>query len=293
MSVLDKFTSPAGVLTLLLTSGWSHRRMLLKRLEASRYDGLDSLLRTRGPEEEPSPELRFVSRTLKRWLDNHPGGPLDPGQPTTDAIVAMVCGWSCALSHALAREPRTIEELEREVNSLGGEKMVREHLKALVDTGQAEILEGEGDEEPRFVLSLWGREALAPLVAAARHEAYFPAEDVMSPEILDAEAAFQVMAPLLRLPRHLRGTCRLGVRVTHDGDDVVAGATAEVADGRVRSTSILLEQNPSTWATGAVLEWCEAVIDPSGDHRPDVGGDTELAAALLAALHERLFGEEA
>jgi len=290
---LDKFTSPAGVLTLLLTSGWSHRRMLLKRLEASRYDGLGSLIRTRGPEEEQPPELRFVADTLKRWLDAHPGGPPDPEEATTRAIVAMVCGWSCALSHFIAAEPRTVEELEREVTALGGEPVVREHLQALVDSGQAEILAGEGDEEPRFVLSPWGREALAPLIAAARHEAHFPAEDVMSPEILDAEAAFQVLAPLLSLPRHLRGACRLGVHVTHDGDDVLAGATVEVARGRVLSTSILLEEDPDTWVTGSVLEWCEAVIDPTGEHRPEVGGDTELAAALLAALHERLFGDEA
>lgn len=50
-----------------------------------------------------------------------------------------------------------------------------------------------------------------------------------------------------------------------------------------------LEQAPETWATGDALGWCETVIDPEAD-RLHVGGDTELAEALIAALHERLFG---
>ena len=44
------------------------------------------------------------------------------------------------------------------------------------------------------------------------------------------------------------------------------------------------------WLTGDPLGWCQTVIDPTADKLIS-GGDTELADALLAALHERLFGE--
>ena len=71
-----------------------------------------------------------------------------------------------------------------------------------------------------------------------------------------------------------------------------AGATVEVRRGRVVSSSILLEQDPHTWATGSPVEWCDAVVDPT-TVRLETGGDTQLTGALLAALHERLFGAPA
>ena len=69
-----------------------------------------------------------------------------------------------------------------------------------------------------------------------------------------------------------------------------AGATVEVRGGRVVSSSILLEQDPDTWATGSPVEWCDAVVDPTAATRLETGGDTQLTGALLAALHEKLFG---
>jgi len=35
--------------------------------------------------------------------------------------------------------------------------------------------------------------------------------------------------------------------------------------------------------------WCETVIDPEAG-RLHLGGDTELAEALIEVLHKRLFG---
>jgi len=78
------------------------------------------------------------------------------------------------------------------------------------------------------------------------------------------------------------------VQVSAD-QPLTAGATAQVDGGAVVSSTPLLEEEPETWVTGDPLGWCETVIDPTAD-KLDAGGDTELAQALLEALHGRLFG---
>lgn len=286
----DSFTSPAGAMTLLLAAGWTDRMTLLDALETSRSNGLADVVDCRDDAAVPDPGLRLVSTTLRRWLNEHPDGPLNPGPAATEAIAALVCAWSSALTHALADGPRTATDLVREVTALYGEEMVRDHLEALIRSAQVEELLGDGTEEPRYALTDWGMKAIAPLIAAAHHEAHCPSEDVLMPEVLDVEAAFQLTAPLLRLPTGLRGSCRLGVRISDEEETLLAGTTMDVANGRVVSSSILLEQDPDTWATGTPVMWCDAVVDPTTAARLDVGGDIELARSLLTALHDRLFG---
>ncbi len=297
----DEFTAPAGALTLLLVSGWRDREALLELLETSRYSGLCELIeerdehptRTLGPGDREarmtSPaqldRLRFVAATLERWLRTGES----PGHrpPEAEAIAAMACCWSAAVTHALAMGPQTIAELARAVPSLYGEDIAQEHVEALERTSQARSLPGGG--EARYALTEWGMEAIAPLIAAAHYETAFPQVDVMPPEILDAEATFQLAAPLIRLPADLYGTCRLSVRLPDD-DSVLAGATVEVRQGRIVASSILLEREPETWVTGLPRDWCEAVVDPAAAQL-EFGGDADLAGALLEALHQRLFGE--
>jgi hypothetical protein len=277
------------VLTLLRVSGWPRCEAALRMLERSRETGLAELLQQR---EAASPDhggLRFVADTLGRWLRRHPGDPLDLGPAGAEAIVAMTCSWSVGLTHALAHEPRNMAELCEEVTAFYSEDATHDHIEALVRTGQAELLYGDGSGETRYALTAWGKEALAPLIAAARHECRFPQAEILPPEALDAQAAFQVSLPLLKLPPELRGTCRLGVLLSSE-EPAPVGATVEVDGGRVVSSSILLERDPETWVTGTPQQWCEAVIDPIAAAKLDVGGDTTLAGALLKALHERLFG---
>lgn len=73
-----------------------------------------------------------------------------------------------------------------------------------------------------------------------------------------------------------------------DDKHLLAGATVEVREGRIASTSILLAQKPKTWATGSPVEWCDAVVDLASGLL-DIGGDTDLAKVLLDALHRRLL----
>jgi hypothetical protein len=107
---------------------------------------------------------------------------------------------------------------------------------------------------------------------------------------------FQLLAPLLDLPSHLRGTCHLKVQLPPEGrvqppneDRFVAGAAVDIAGGRIVSSSILLELEPQTWASGTPRDWCETAVNPAAT-RLAMGGDKELGNALLTALHERLFG---
>ncbi len=162
----------------------------------------------------------------------------------------------------------------------------RKHVERMVRSGMAEA--GTRAGEVRYGLSDWGRAAIAPIVAAVLYERRHDAAMTSPPDVFDVEAAFQTALPLIQLPPALRGSARLGVQIP-GGEPLMAGATVQVDRGVVLASSALLDEEPETWVTGDPLAWCETVIDPSAP-RLNLGGDTELAAALLQALHERLFG---
>jgi len=235
-------------------------------------------------------ELLFVSGTIERWLRRCPQGPLELGLAGARALAPMVLAWSATLTHALASGPLTLAELERALAAVLDPEALEQQLESLVNSGQAEALYGTG-REPSYALTDWGREAISPIVAAVRYEQRYPEDDVLAPDVFDVEAAFEMALPLLRLPGELRGTCRAGVRLPGaEGEDLVAGSTVNVEGGRVATSSPLLDRAPETWATGTPLEWSETVIDPAATGL-DTGGDVELAQGLIAALHERLFGD--
>ncbi|HET9162463.1 MAG TPA: hypothetical protein VFN89_03325 [Solirubrobacterales bacterium] len=243
--------------------------------------GQDTRLRASSKGEE----FLFVAFAIERWLRNCPNGPLELGLRGAHALAPLVCCWSATVTHALAPEPLTLAELDRAVSVLDADT-VAEHVEAMERCGQVEAL--PGGEETRYALTDWGREAIAPIVAAVRFERHYPDDDVLPPDVFDVEAAFQMALPLLRLPPHLRGSCRLGVQIPSE-EPLMAGATVQVERGCVPSSSALLDEAPDTWVTGSPLDWCETVVDPSAA-RLESGGDTELAGALLQALHETLFG---
>jgi DNA-binding HxlR family transcriptional regulator len=322
------FTARAGALTLLFVSGSMDREDLLELLQDAQSGGLlvpeggvlpdDEEIAAEnerweelddpagrdspavGPRSglvDPHTQLRtsskgeeflFVAFAIERWLRNCPGGPLELGLRGARALAPLVCCWSATVTHALAPEPLTLAELDRAVSVLDADT-VAEHVEAMERSGQVRTLPEA--KETRYALTDWGREAIAPIVAAIRYECRYPEDDVLPPDVFDAEAAFQMALPLLRLPPHLRGSCRLGVEISGE-EPLMAGATVQVERGCVLSSSALLDEAPETWATGSPLDWCETVIDPSTE-RLELGGDTELAGALLEALHETLFGAPA
>jgi DNA-binding HxlR family transcriptional regulator len=319
------FTARAGALTLLFVSGSMDREDLLELLHDAQLGGLlgpsggvlptdeeiaaenerweepDDPPEGSGPAIRPrsgligphtqlrtsskGEEFLFVAFAIERWLRNCPEGPLELGLRGARALAPLVCCWSATVTHALAPEPLTLAELDRAVSVLDAD-VVAEHVEAMERSGQVRELPGGG--ETRYALTDWGREAIAPIIAAVRYECRYPEDDVLPPDVFDAEAAFQMALPLLRLAPHLRGSCRLGVEVPGE-EPLMAGATVQVERGCVLSSSALLDESPETWVTGSPLDWCETVIDPSTEQL-ECGGDTELAAALLEALYEALFG---
>ncbi len=285
---IRKFTCPAGVLTLLRICGWGHHEDLLDRVELSRYDGLWMLTETwEEPPGGSSEQTGFIYDTLKAWLAKCPEGPLEPGLESVDALAAMIGAWSTGLTHALATEPRTFHELERALTAIEGIEPLEEHIDLLVNTGQAEAIPGNPH---RHKLTEWGAEALAPLIAATQRETHLPEEDILAPVLMDVEATFKLLLPKLSLSPQLSGACQLGVHVERDEEPIVAGVSIDIEKGRVVESSTLLETEPETWLRGTAREWCDAVVDPEGSPPIPGGGNTELTAAIVAGLHEQLFG---
>lgn len=234
-------------------------------------------------------EMLFVAFALERWLANAPGGALELGVGDAGtAMAALICGWSATLSHALAPGPRTLPELNTAVAPLSYETL-EEHIDAME---RASLVEAQTDSTgtTRYAATHWLREGVAPLVAAARLERHFPSPDTLPPDGLDVGAGFLLTLPLLQLPKHLSGSCRLGVKLGEDEPDGEAvGVTAQVTDGRVLWCEPQLEGRSGSWATGTAIEWLDTVVQPAV-RRVDTGGERRLADALVQALHDRLFG---
>jgi len=257
-----------------------------ERALAEHDTDLDTQMQLTGKGEE----MLFVSGTIERWLSRCPQGPLALGLAGARALAPMVLSWSATLTHALAHGSLSLAELEQTLAAVLEPEAVEQQLESLVNSGQAEALYGSG-RAPSYALTDWGREAISPIVAAVRYEQRYPEDDVLDPDVFDVEAAFQMALPLIDVPSDVRGTVRAGVRLPGaEGEELVAGSTVEVADGRVAASSPLLDRVPETWVTGDPLDWCETVIDPR-EAKLDTGGDIGLAQGLIEALHERLFGD--
>lgn len=232
-------------------------------------------------------QMLFAGLSLERWLRKSPHGPLRLGTLAAGrAAAALVCGWSATVIHALAREPLTLPQLNEAVEILSYGTL-EEHVDAMEAAGQVEALD-DGEGETRYAVTDWLREGIAPLAAAARLERHQSADDTAPPESLDIEAAFQLVLPLLELPANLSGGCRLGVELPDREAPHLAGATAQVENGRV-SVSAHLDHQTGTWASGSARDWLDTVIEPA-TQRLETGGDGRLAAALLDGLHRTLFG---
>lgn len=305
------FTARTGTLTLLFVAGSADRDVLLEILEGAleggrlgpldrdaaeeaRYerdeDERESKLGELGPNtllraSSKGEQFLFVATTLERWLRNCPSGPLALGPKGAGAIATLVCCWSATVTHALASEALTLTELDRAVRSLSYDT-VAEHVEAMERVGQVEALPGAG--ETRYALTDWMREGFAPIAAAVRMELHYPEPDVASPEALDVDAAFQLVLPLLRLPEKLEGTCRLDVRGPGEPSFPI-GAMAEIKEGRIVSSSPLLDGNGRAFITGTPVQWLDTLVDPPS-LQLGVSGDFNLVHGMLVALHETLFG---
>lgn len=232
--------------------------------------------------------LLEVAEVLEAWLAASPEGPLGLGDPAAkSAIKALMDGWSTSIVRALAARPLTLTELNKLIAGTSYPSLER-RLGAMRLAGQIEACAGQRRGKP-YAVTEWLRQAVAPILAAARWERQFAAAEAAPLGRLDFEAAFLLSAPRLDLSEDLSGRCRLAVVSRNgDGEPTVAGAMIGIEEGRVVSCVSKLPGEAAAWASGGPGAWLPALID----HRTEqleLGGDCDLATAVVDELHGSLF----
>ncbi|HET6571334.1 MAG TPA: winged helix-turn-helix domain-containing protein [Solirubrobacterales bacterium] len=238
----------------------------------------------------------FVGFVIERWLHSAPEGPLDfAGEQAELAVKALADGWSAGVVHALARGPRTVRELQGATDGLG-KRGLRRGLAAMRRAGLVEVRASADPGAAVYVATDWLRAGVAALIAAARVERRHPSAETVPIDALDVEAAFLLALPLLELPEDVSGSCRLGVSLddgvplpTAEPGPAMAGVTARIERGRVVSCTPGLDLRAETWGAATASDWLDTVIEPDVK-RVRTGGDRRLAAILVNALHQTLFG---
>jgi len=228
-------------------------------------------------------ELMPVVQALSTWLDAAPEGPIEPGSVAArSSIKALVEGWSNSIVRAIAARPLSLTELDRIISTLSYPSLER-RLEAMRQTGQIVPCQGPGRGTP-YTVTEWLRRAVMPLGAAARWErTHLP--DVSRPiGRLDIEAAFLLAVPMLSLPRHLSGVCRLAVDLPGaEGCDFV-GVGLKICAGRVVLISSELTGSVDGVATGSAAAWLRAVAEPDPGQL-DIGGDSDLVFSVVESLN--------
>ena len=230
-------------------------------------------------------EALFVATALEGWLRSSPSGPLRiGGEGTGPAIAGLVFSWGVGVVHALAGRPLALPELNAALPAIPY-RAIEEQIDAMELAGLVEaVTDAEGCT--RYAATEWLREGIAPLAASARLESHHPPGEAAPPEGIDAEAAFRLALPLLELPPEVAGTCRLTADL---GGGELARVTARIEAGRVTSCSTDLDGEVDAWATASPVDWLDTLFEPTVA-RVELGGDEQLAASVLAGLHERLLG---
>lgn len=235
----------------------------------------------------PGRDLLFVVDALEHWLDRASDGPLElGGNEAKAAIQALAEGWSTTMLRALAAGPLSLTELDKVIGALSYPSLER-RLVAMRLAGQVEARPGHGRRTP-YAVTGWLRQGVAPLAAAARWERRHRAQTTTPIGRLDIEAAFLLALPSIRLAPQLAGTCRMVAEIANGATPRLAGVTVEVEDGAMTACTTNLQARPGTWAHGSAAAWLDAVIERDTD-RLELGGNRQLAEALLEGLHKTLF----
>jgi DNA-binding transcriptional ArsR family regulator len=232
-------------------------------------------------------EALFLAAAIERWLGAAPQGRIEYGGPAAEqAIDTLVGAWSAAIVHALARGPMSIDDLDGAIEGLGRSRIER-HLMAMRSTRLVEVL-GDGDAA-LYSINGWLRLGIAPLIVSARLERNRPTEEMTPVDGSDVEAGFRMALGLIELPEELTGVCRLRLNLDEGRDDYMSGVTAHVEMGRIVAVEPNIEEPADAWAHGTLEDWLDTVINLDA-RAVATGGDAWLTAALVRAIHRRLFG---
>lgn len=229
-------------------------------------------------------ELLSVVGALKVWLSAAPGGPVQLGTPAAkSAIKALVEGWSHRIIRAVAARPLSLTELDGLISSLSYPSLER-RLAAMRDAGQLVSCQTTGRGTP-YAATEWLRRAIGPLAAGALWErTQIPARSAPIGR-LDVEAAFLLAAPMLTLPSHVSGTCRLAVDMRGGRDQGHAGVVIDIRAGEVVSCSSRLSGPVDAAVTGSTRAWLRAISHREAGRLEQVGGAREFAGELVDCLH--------
>jgi DNA-binding HxlR family transcriptional regulator len=232
-------------------------------------------------------ELLSVIATLEGWLAEAPDGPLVLGDHAAKTTVkALAEAWSSTMLRALAAGPLSLTELDRVISSLSYPALER-RLTALRLAGLVRSRPADGASTP-YAVTDWLRRGLGPLGAAARWERRNVPGETAPIGRLEAEAAFLLAVPLLKLPTTASGRCRMAIEAAANGKRRLAGVTMEVEGGAIVACTTRLTSKVEAWALGSPGAWLDAVVERDSD-RLELGGNSRLARTGLDALHRALF----
>jgi DNA-binding HxlR family transcriptional regulator len=232
-------------------------------------------------------DLLGAGRILETWLTASPERSIALGEPAAKgAVKALVDGWSTKVMRALAAKPLSLTELDRLIPSVNYPALER-RLAAMRSTGQIRAEQGASGNRS-YKVTDWLRAAVAPLLAAANwEEARTP--DAADPfDRLDAEAAFLLLAPLLKLPADQSGPCHLAIEVQAGRDTDIAGVVVDFSQGRATSCRSDKQSVVPTQAIGTTSVWM-TVLSGQCDNGLEIIGNSELARAVVRSLRQVLF----
>jgi DNA-binding HxlR family transcriptional regulator len=245
---------------------------------------------------ESGREALAVAVALERWLERSGDEQLAYGSEQGQRAIELLAEtWSAGIVHLLAREPHGIDELHSALSGLSRRALKRQ-LAEMEAVGQI-IAFPAGGESVIYMLTDWMRAGIAPLIVAARLERRDPIEGMAPIDTLDVEAGFRMSLPLVELPEELNGSCRLGLNLCEEDAEnapgeppnKLTGVSARIEHGKVVSCEAGLDKTADAWAAGTANAWLDTVIDPKAKALR-TGGDAWLTKAVIAGLHQALFG---
>jgi DNA-binding HxlR family transcriptional regulator len=230
-------------------------------------------------------ELLKVAAVVDAWLSASPDGPILLGTTAAKSTIkAFVDGWSTSILRALAARPLSLTELDSLIAGVSYPSLER-RLAAMHLAGQVKKCRATGRGTP-YAVTDWLRRAIAPLISAARWEREYLRHRAAPLSSRDAEGAFLLALPIVRLSRELSGSCRLAIEVA--GGDRLAGALADVDRGSVVACTSRLDGTPTASAVGPIQAWLHAMIERD-TAQLELGGARELASALVDGIGQALF----
>jgi DNA-binding HxlR family transcriptional regulator len=230
--------------------------------------------------------LLKVATGLEAWLRRCPGGAIEDSGIAKGTIKALADGWNSTILHSLAQQPRTLTELDREIDAISYPALER-RLSSMRMAGLVEAVPSSRPGTP-YTVTRWAREGVRPLAEAALWEqAYLGSRSASAPG-LDIEAALLLAVPLADLDRTRSGPCQFEVAPLTAETDEPVGVRIEVKGGEVAACIRGLDPGCSTYASGSIDKWVAAVGEGALTEL-GFGGDIGLAEDVAIGIHDALM----